>query len=101
MKKLPLKGIAFGCLIMALLVVARSAVSVGKAFYYHMDWIPELVEDPWFIVGIVAAIAGIAALILMGVYRKKADPILPEETAFSEEADLQPESLKETTEEIE
>lgn len=89
MRNIPFKGIAVGCLVMALLVAARSAVTVGKALYYRMDWVPELVEDPWFIVGIVAAVAGLAALLVLGLLQKKTKNTLPaEEEEAAEEIRL-------------
>ncbi len=56
---------------MALLVVARCAVTVGKAFYYHQEWIPKLMEDPWFYVGIVATAFGLGSLAALAVQNKQ------------------------------
>lgn len=78
MRKIPWKTIALVSLIMALLVVARSAVTVGKAFYYGYDWVAKLVEDPWFIVGIIAAAVGVLSLIILGCLQKKAAPAAAE-----------------------
>lgn len=77
MRKIPWKGIAIGCLVLALLVAARSAVTVGKALYYRVEWVSQLVEDPWFIVGIVAAVLGILALLMLGLLQKKDKETLP------------------------
>lgn len=84
MKKIPFKQIMFGCLAMALLVAARSAVTVGKAFYYRTDWVAKLVEDPWFIVGLVAAAVGLLALLLMMWQRKERPDQPAQEDAPSE-----------------
>ncbi len=71
MKKIPWKGIAIGSLVMVILVVARSVVTVAKAVYYSQDWSAKLVEDPWFVVGIVAALLGVGALLELKTQQKK------------------------------
>ena len=80
MRKIPYKTIMWVCLGLALLVAARSAVTVGKAFYYRTDWVAELVEDPWFIVGLVAAAVGMLALLVQLFQRKEPKPETGEET---------------------
>ena len=71
MKMIPWKGIAIGCLVAALLIVARCVVTVGKGVYYHYDYLPKLIQDPWFYVGIVAAAVGMGALAALAVQVKK------------------------------
>ncbi len=70
MKKIPWKGITAACLSLALLVVARCVVTVGKAQYYGQDWIAKVMEDPWFLVGILAAALGLGALAALAVQNK-------------------------------
>lgn len=62
MKKIPFRGIAVACMAQALLVVARCLVTVGKAKYFGYAWKPKLQEDPWVVVGIVAAILAVGAV---------------------------------------
>ena len=71
MKSIPWKGIALVCLAIVVLIVARCAVTVGKAFYYGQDWLAELVEDPWFLIGILVTAIGLGALAGMAVQNKK------------------------------
>lgn len=71
MKKIPWKGISIGCFALVLLIVARCVVTVGKSFYFGMDWVVELMEDTWFYVGILVAAVGMGALIAMAVQNRK------------------------------
>lgn len=70
MKKIPWKTIALICLVAAVLIVARSAVTVGKAIYFGQDWPAKLVADPWFYLGIAAAAVGIGALVALSFQNK-------------------------------
>ena len=75
MKKIPFRGIAVACMAQALLVLARCLVAVGKAKYFGYDWKTKLQEDPWVIVGIVAAMLAVGALagwvVQEKLYRKR------------------------------
>ena len=72
MKKIPFKAIAAACMTLALLVVARCAVTYGRTVYYGgTDWVSKVVEDPWFTVGILAAAVSVVSLILLLVQRKQ------------------------------
>ena len=71
MKKIPLKAISSVCIILSFLIVARCAVTAGRVTYYGgTDWVTPIVEDPWFTVGIVTAVASLISLILLLVQRK-------------------------------
>ena len=86
MKRIPWMTISIICFIAMLLVAARSAVAVGKAFYYHIDWLNELVTDPWFYVGMAAAAGGIVSLIARSIqFRKSNRQEMPEESEEQEE----------------
>lgn len=63
MKKIPWKGIAIGCAIMTVLVIAKCSVSAGMAIYYKKSWSEPILADPWLYVGIAAALIGTIALI--------------------------------------
>lgn len=69
-----------------ILVAGRSAVAVGKAFYYHIDWLKEVATDPWFYVGMVAAAGGIVSLIASGIqYKNMKRQETPEELEEQEQ----------------
>ena len=70
MKKIPWKAICLGCLVASVLIVGRCIVTVGKANYYGQNWEQKLVEDPWFFVGIVAAVIGLVSAIVWFVQNK-------------------------------
>ena len=64
MKKFPWKGVAIGCGILTVLVIARCAVTVGWVFYFGGNyWRSKLMEDPWFFIGMAAA--GMCAISLL------------------------------------
>ncbi len=71
MRRIPWKGIVLGCLALVGLIAARSLVTVGKDMYYGYDWWFHLLSDPWFYVGMVAAAAGLGALVAYGLENKK------------------------------
>ena len=43
----------------------------GKDMYFGYDWWFHLLSDPWFYVGMVAAAAGLGALVAYGLENKK------------------------------
>ena len=72
MKKIPFKAISLTCITLVVLVVARCAVTAGRTKYYGgTDWITPVVEDPWFLVGMIAAALSVISLILLLVQRKQ------------------------------
>lgn len=71
MRNIPWKGIVLGCLALVGLIVARSLVTIGKDMYFGYDWWFHLLSDPWFYVGMVAAAAGLGALVAYGLENKK------------------------------
>lgn len=71
MKKIPWMTISILCFCLMLLVAARSAVAVGKSFYYHLDWMNELMTDPWFYVGMASAAGGVVSLIARNIQLRK------------------------------
>ena len=76
MHKIPWRGIALGSLITVLLVAARAAVTIGKAYYYRygVGWQAEVLEDPWFYVGMAAAAIGAGSLVAFLVSQKQKKP---------------------------
>ena len=70
MKKIPWKQIVFYSLGVVVLIVARSAVTVGKSIYFGYDWYVDLVKDPWLYVGMVVAAVGLVSLIALALQRK-------------------------------
>lgn len=76
MKKIPWRGIALGSLVTVLLVAARTAVTVGKAYYYRygIGWQTDVMEDPWFYVGVAAAAIGLGSLVAFLISQKQDPP---------------------------
>ena len=62
MKKIPFRAIALICIAQAVLVLMRCLVTVGKSKYFGQDWKLKLQEDPWVLVGIIAAILAAGAI---------------------------------------
>lgn len=66
MKHIPWKGIAAGCGILAVMVLVRCVVTAGRFIYYGGTyWQNEIMQDPWFYVGMVAAAFCVAALLVL------------------------------------
>ena len=66
MKKIPWKGIAIGCGILAVLVVLRCIVSASRFLYYGGTyWQSVVMEDPWLYVGMTSAAICVAALLVL------------------------------------
>ena len=66
MKKFPWKGLAIGCGILTVLVIARCAVSIGWVYYLGGNqWQRKLMEDPWFFIGMAAAGMCVISLLIM------------------------------------
>ncbi len=67
MKNIPWKSIAFGCGTLALMVLFRCVVTAGRYMYYGgIFWQNEIMADPWFYIGMVAAAVCVAALLVLG-----------------------------------
>ena len=62
MKKIPFRAIALICAAQAVLVLMRCLVTVGKCRYFGQDWKSKLQEDPWVVVGIIAAALAAGAI---------------------------------------
>lgn len=72
MKHIPWKGLATGCGILAVLVLIRCIVTAGRFLYYGgVYWQNEIMQDPWFYVGMVAAAVCVAALLVLSDQSKK------------------------------
>ncbi len=55
MKKSPWKIILIGSTVMTVLVLARCIATACMELYYgRPDWVPVILQDPWFYVGIAA-----------------------------------------------
>lgn len=68
MKEFPWKGVALGSGILTVLVAARCAVTVGFLRYYYgttKNWMDKLMEDPWFFIGMTAAVLCVVALLVL------------------------------------
>lgn len=64
MKKIPWKTVFIVCTVMTLLVIARCATTIGRQIYYgETNWAYYVRSDPWFYVGIAAAVAALAAFL--------------------------------------
>ncbi len=61
MERLPWKKIMTGCIILAILVVARAIVSMGRAYYWRQDILGSIRSDPWIYVGLAAIAVGVFA----------------------------------------
>lgn len=69
MKNIPWKGIFIGCVIMVVLVIAKSGVTAGMAAYYGgASALSRIMADPWTYVGIAAALIGLVSGVM---WRKK------------------------------
>ena len=65
MKKIPWKAIAVAALILTGMVAIRCAVTAGRVLYFGgTNWSDKVLSDPWFYVGIAAAIVGVVACII-------------------------------------
>ena len=66
MKHIPWKGIATGCGILAVMVLVRCVITAGRFLYYGgVYWQKEIMADPWFYIGMVAAAVCVAALLVL------------------------------------
>ena len=65
MKKIPWKAIAVTALVMTVLVGFRCVVTAGRVLYDGgTNWSDKVLADPWFYVGIAAAVIGVVACII-------------------------------------
>ncbi len=66
MRKIPWKGIAIGCGTLAILVLLRCTVTAKRFMYYGgIYWQKEVMEDPWYYVGMIAAAICVVALLVL------------------------------------
>ncbi len=66
MKRIPWKGLAMGCGILAVLVVFRCVITAGRFLYYGGTyWQQEVMADPWLYIGMAAAAGCVAALLVL------------------------------------
>ena len=66
MKHIPWKGIAAGCGILAVMVLFRCVITAGRFVYYGGTyWHNEIMQDPWFYIGMAAAAVCVAALLVL------------------------------------
>ena len=77
MKKFPWKALMIGSTVMMVLVVARCiATACMERYYGRTNWVPVIMADPWFYVGITAAavvcICAVVCLLEQGRHREKA-----------------------------
>lgn len=78
MKKFPWGVIGAASAVMTALIIARCIVTIGRASYYGMSWLPKVQEDPWMLVGILTALICILSIVMM-VFLKKEKPNLKHE----------------------
>ena len=72
MFRFPFKGVGIGCTVMTVLVIARCLATIGRARYYgYTNWNATILADPWFYVGMCAAVIGIGCLITLLVQERK------------------------------
>ena len=65
MKKIPWKTIAVAALILTVMVAIRCVVTAGRILYFGgTNWADEILADPWFYVGVAAAVIGVVACII-------------------------------------
>ena len=65
MKKIPWKAIAVASLILTVMVAIRCVVTAGRVMYFGgTDWADKILSDPWFYIGIAAAVIGVVACII-------------------------------------
>ena len=65
MKKIPWKAIAIAALILTVMVAIRCVVTAGRVMYEGgTNWSDRILADPWFYVGIAAAIIGVVACVI-------------------------------------
>ena len=65
MKKIPWKAIAITALILTVMVAIRCVVTAGRVMYFGgTDWADKILSDPWFYIGIAAAVIGVVACII-------------------------------------
>ena len=65
MKKIPWKTVAIAALILTVMVAIRCVVTAGRVMYEGgTNWSDRILADPWFYVGIAAAIIGVVACVI-------------------------------------
>ncbi len=74
MKYIPWKWIAILTSILSALVAGRAAVTVGRAIYYSMQWLPKLQQDPWIYVGFASLAITIIAWVMVPRKKEPKDP---------------------------
>ncbi len=74
MKKIPWKSLAIGCGITAVMVLVRCIVTAGRFLYYGGSyWQSEVMADPWFYIGMVAAAVCVASLLVLSEQEKNTE----------------------------
>ena len=89
MKKIPWKAIAVAALIITGMVAIRCVVTAGRVMYEGgTNWSDRILADPWFYIGIAAAIIGVVACVI-----KLSEPVakngIGEEKSLPEEESTQ------------
>ena len=89
MKKIPWKTVAIAALILTVMVAIRCVVTAGRVMYEGgTDWADKILSDPWFYVGIAAAVIGVVACIIK-LSERTAKNGSDEEKPLSEEESTQ------------
>ena len=66
MKNIPWKGIAVSCGILTVMVLFRCIITAGRFIYYGGTyWHNEIMQDPWFYIGMAAAALCVASLLVL------------------------------------
>ena len=66
MYKIPWKGIAIGSGILTVLVAFRCLITARRFVYYGgAYWQGQVMADPWFYIGMMAAALCVAALLIL------------------------------------
>ena len=72
MRKFPWKWIATVCAVLVILVTGRCAVTVGRVMYYKSgDWLANILNDPWFYVGMAAAAICAVSFFVLAISPKR------------------------------
>lgn len=73
MKKIPFKAIMICSTVMMVLVVVRCIATACMELYYgRTDWVSVILRDPWFYVGIAAAVLVCISAIGCLIHQRKA-----------------------------
>ncbi len=95
MRKIPWNKIATVCAGLTILIAGRAAVTIGRARYWHQEWLPLIREDPWIYIGFAAAAIAIIAWTVSPQPEPSEAPeaeVQPEEAQIFEELPQIPEA---------